>query len=215
MNSTNSISRRALTGSIFGAVAGAAAVQTFGAKENVTAIHSSSLNVKDFGAKGDEQTDDTQAFQAALNAAHQAGGGIVFVPASSYRLEGTLIIPRNVTLQGIFTAPPTTPWTSQQGGSVLLAVAGKGEAAGTPFIQLDYNATVKGLRRLLSGTNRYRSADPVSVDYQFVTQWGGQCLHRGCSVSESLPGSRLRRASHRSSFCSQSLCAGSLQRALH
>lgn len=102
-------------------------------------------DVRTFGAKGDERTDDTKAFQSALDAAHKAGGGIVFVPAGSYRLNGTLLIPRNVTLQGIFTAPPTVPWTSVQGGSVLLAFAGKGKATGTPFIQLDYNATLKGL----------------------------------------------------------------------
>ncbi len=108
-------------------------------------VDSCVVNVTDFGAKGDERTDDTRSFQSALDAAHKAGGGIVFVPAASYRLEGTLLIPRNVTLQGIFTAPPTIPWTSRQGGSVLLALSGKGNTKGTPFIQLDFNATIKGL----------------------------------------------------------------------
>ena len=144
MNQNTPISRRELTGSIFGAVAGVSLAQSAEATQPTTAkvfTH----DVKKFGAKGDERTDDTKAFQAAMNAAHSAGGGIVFVPAGSYRINGTLLIPRNVTLQGIFTAPPTVPWSNVQSGSVLLAFAGKGKATGTPFIQLDFNATLKGL----------------------------------------------------------------------
>ncbi len=111
----------------------------------------SAIDVRHFGAKGDGKTDDTAAFQAAIDAAHTAGGGSVFVPAGTYRIEGSLIIRRNVTLEGIFTAPPTIPWTAESlgkgapNGSVLLALSGKGDAGGTPFIQLDYNATLKGL----------------------------------------------------------------------
>lgn len=108
-------------------------------------------DVRRLGAKGDGKTDDTAVFQKALNAAHEAGGGIVSVPAGRYLIASHLIVPKNVTLQGIFSAPPTTPWrTSAAGlpelaGSVLLAVEGAGKAEGTPFIQLDHNATLKGI----------------------------------------------------------------------
>jgi hypothetical protein len=109
------------------------------------------LNVRAFGAKADQTTDDTAAFQSAINAAAAGGGGIVFVPAGSYRINGHLIIRRNVTLEGMFTAPPTIPWTAESlgkgapNGSLLLSFAGKGQADGTPFIHLDYNATLKGI----------------------------------------------------------------------
>jgi Pectate lyase superfamily protein len=115
------------------------------------ATRTDSLNVRSFGAKGDDKTDDTAAFQAAIDAAAASGGGSVFVPAGMYRIDGTLILKRNVTLEGIFTAPPTIPWTAESlaknapDGSVLLAFSGKGDAGGTPFIQLDYNATLKGI----------------------------------------------------------------------
>lgn len=74
------------------------------------------LNVRGFGAKADQTSDDTAAFQAAIDAAFASGGGSVFVPAGTYRLNGNLIIKRNVTLEGIFTAPTTIPWTAESLG---------------------------------------------------------------------------------------------------
>jgi len=109
------------------------------------------FNVRTFGAKANQTTDDTAAFQAAIDAAAASGGGSVFVPAGMYRIYGNLIIKRNVTLEGIFTAPPTIPWTAESlgknapDGSVLMAFSGKGDAGSAPFIQLDYNATLKGI----------------------------------------------------------------------
>ena len=45
------------------------------------------FSVKDFGATGDGTTNDTAAIQAAINAAGTAGGGQVFFPAGTYRLN--------------------------------------------------------------------------------------------------------------------------------
>jgi len=55
------------------------------------------FNVKAFGAKGDGVTDDTEAIQAAINAA--GGGGDVFVPyTSSGYLCGSLTLPAGVQI---------------------------------------------------------------------------------------------------------------------
>jgi polygalacturonase len=43
------------------------------------------FNVRAFGARGDGQTDDTKAFQSALDAAAKVSG-TVFVPAATYRV---------------------------------------------------------------------------------------------------------------------------------
>lgn len=116
-------------------------------------------NVKDFGAKGDGNTDDTAAFQKALDDAGATGGGIVRVPAGNYMIKTHLNIPACVTLEGIWTAPPcptktkapivsSTQNTSDKTwltGSVLLAVEGAGEPNGTPFILLNTNSTLKGM----------------------------------------------------------------------
>ncbi|WP_409469054.1 right-handed parallel beta-helix repeat-containing protein [Streptomyces sp. HC307] len=59
------------------------------------------LNVKDFGAQGDNVTDDTLAIQSALAACPM--GGIVYLPAGAYRTSAPLTIPPAVTLMGTHT----------------------------------------------------------------------------------------------------------------
>lgn len=44
------------------------------------------FNVKGYGAMGDGATDDTAAFQAAIDACGAAGGGVVFVPPGRYSI---------------------------------------------------------------------------------------------------------------------------------
>lgn len=105
-------------------------------------------NVRDAGALGDGVTDDTLAFQKALDEAGAAGGGIVQVPAGAYCIRGSLRIPGAVTLQGIFTTPPLNfqgP-DGKMAGSVIEAWAGRGSMEGEPFIRLaGHAATVSGL----------------------------------------------------------------------
>ncbi|MCS7239152.1 MAG: glycoside hydrolase family 55 protein [Thermoguttaceae bacterium] len=105
-------------------------------------------NVRTLGALGDGRTDDTAVFQKALDAAGRASGGIVFVPAGQYRIGGTLSVPGNVRLEGIYRFAPTTRWgrSDELSGSVLLATSGRAEPAAPPFIRLaGHNASVSGL----------------------------------------------------------------------
>jgi Pectate lyase superfamily protein len=55
---------------------------------------------KDFGAKGDDVTDDTAAIAAALDAARQNGGGVVYLPYGIYRLSKTIVIPPHTVVRG-------------------------------------------------------------------------------------------------------------------
>ncbi len=57
-------------------------------------------NVLRFGARGDGVADDTDAVQAALDAAGQAGGGTVYCPSGQYRFNRPLRIPRKTLLRG-------------------------------------------------------------------------------------------------------------------
>lgn len=54
-------------------------------------------NVKDYGAKGDGQTVDTKAIDAAIDAASEKGGGTVFFPAGTY-LSFTIHLKSFITL---------------------------------------------------------------------------------------------------------------------
>jgi len=101
------------------------------------------LVVTDFGAKGDGVTDDTGAFQQALDAAGDAGAGVVHVPAGRYLIKTHLNVPPAVTLEGIWRAP--VRGLAEEKGSVLLAVEGKGSLDGAPFIKLNTSSTLKGL----------------------------------------------------------------------
>jgi hypothetical protein len=104
-------------------------------------------NAAEMGAVGDGQTDNTAAIQKALEVAGQAGGGIVELPAGRYRVNGTLSVPKGVTLQGTYRVPPTVASKNEKpDGTMLLAYAGRGSQQGPPFIRLaGRNAAIAGL----------------------------------------------------------------------
>lgn len=62
------------------------------------AVERFDVNVKDFGAQGDGEVDDTAALQAAIDALPH--GGIVYVPAGKYRVTAALVIHSGLTIQG-------------------------------------------------------------------------------------------------------------------
>src|ERR1700733_7515142 len=65
------------------------------------------LSVRTFGATGDAAADDTAAFQRALDAAHTAGGGVVYAPPGRYLFKGVLEVPDGVGLGGSFQCVPS------------------------------------------------------------------------------------------------------------
>lgn len=56
------------------------------------ALNSITVNVTSTGAAGDGITDDTGAFQAAIDQVHAAGGGNVYVPPGTYLIDADVSI---------------------------------------------------------------------------------------------------------------------------
>ena len=57
-------------------------------------------NVSTYGAIPNDQTDDRTAIMAAIDAAHAAGGGVVFFPAGNYIVSDSLFLKTGVILRG-------------------------------------------------------------------------------------------------------------------
>lgn len=108
---------------------------------------SADWSVMEFGAAADGTSDNTAAFQKALDEAGKAGGGMVNVPAGRFAIKGNLSVPAGVTLQGTYRATPVafTADYDKLPGTVLLAYAGRGSNEGNPFIDLRSSAAVAGL----------------------------------------------------------------------
>lgn len=71
-------------------------------KATFSMVQKAPVNIKDYGATGDRNTDDTAAIQAAINAA-VADGVSLYVPAGNYRVSSTLTVgafPDTFLIQG-------------------------------------------------------------------------------------------------------------------
>jgi hypothetical protein len=124
----------------------ASVASTLGSEDNGV------YNVQDYSAKGDGKTDDTAAFQQALDAAGKAGGGTVRAPRGVYYLAGHLDVPQGVTLSGIWESVPAHNGIRDRGqpkptddGTTFLVIEGGGSQHGPAFITLHTNSTLKGV----------------------------------------------------------------------
>lgn len=59
------------------------------------------INIASYGAVADDLTDNYPFIQAAINAAHQQGGGVVFIPVGTYRIKTALTLFSDITIQGV------------------------------------------------------------------------------------------------------------------
>ena len=131
------------------------------------------ISVRDFDAKGDGATDDTAAFQAALNAGGKDGEP-VYAPAGRYRFAGHLRVPEGVTLIGTWQGPP-----ARERGTVLEPTEGRGQENGTPFITLEGAAGVRGL---VITYPQQVNIEPPPVPYP----WTIRGLAQDCQVQDCL-----------------------------
>lgn len=109
-------------------------------------------DVREFGAAGDAKTDDTAAFQLALDEVGKAGGGTVYAPTGRYLFKGSLAVPGGVTLEGSFRCVPSHVGLRNKGeakpgedGTAFFVTAGRGSEDGQPFLTLNTNSSLCGV----------------------------------------------------------------------
>lgn len=91
------------------------------------------INVRDFGAKGDGTTDDTEAIQAAVNFAGEKGGGFIVFPSGTFIVETINILFNNIHLIG-----------SGMGVTVLKAKQSKCVIDGYEYGVIQFNMPIGG-----------------------------------------------------------------------
>lgn len=102
--------------------------------------HKLVINALDYGATGDGTTDDRISIQDALNAAYDAGGGIVYLPAGHYIISKTLIIGDNCFLIGsgassLVEIVDTAPWW----GTAVGVVGSNAGCCNMQIVYYDYS----------------------------------------------------------------------------
>lgn len=144
------------------------------------------FSVRDFGAKADGASDDTAAFQAALDAAGGNGGGVVFAPAGTYRLNGHLNVPTGVTLRGDWISPDEAGGLVK--GTVLATYGGRGQADGESFIQLQ---PVSGVTNLSVWYPEQSLADPAAYPWTFEQLPGDSATMENITLVNSYGGIKI------------------------
>ncbi|MBB6730211.1 hypothetical protein H7C18_04800 [Cohnella sp. CBP 2801] len=157
------------------------------ATENPTSdVVIAEYSVADFGAKADGASDDTQAFQDALDAAGAGGGGVVFVPTGVYRLDGSLLVPTGVTLRGDWASPDAASGAVR--GTVLASYGGRGQADGTSFIQLQQ---VSGVTNLSIWYPEQTLDDPVPYPWTIEQLSGDSATMENLTLVNSYDGVKI------------------------
>ncbi len=97
--------------------------------------------VADMGADKTGNADSTAAIQAAIDSVSGAGG-VVFLPAGQYRVNGTLNVPGGVTLRGEWQNPDEGGLGK---GTILKAYSGAGNVNATPFLTISSGSCLRDI----------------------------------------------------------------------
>lgn len=170
-------------------------------------------SVREFGAKGDGRTDETAAFQRALDAAGKAGGGIVEAPRGNYFFAGHLSVPTAVTLRGVWESVPAHNGIRDRSlpkptddGTTFLITEGAGKEDGPAFITLQTNSTLKGVVLYYPQQNEddvpkpypwaiaMRGKNPAVLDVEMLNPFNGiDASHNERHLIRNVHGQPIRR----------------------
>lgn len=145
------------------------------------------FDVKAYGAKGDNATDDTTNVQSAVTACGNAGGGVVYFPPGTYLLTPpslttvAITVPANVVLMG---AGREATILSKNGVGIMLDFSGPGPASQTSAwnkhqgmrdLQINGNANAGACVRLYYVQFYYENnvylENPGDIGFDIVQYW--------------------------------------------
>jgi len=171
------------------------------------------LSVQDFGAKADGKTDDTAAFQKALDTASRNGGGTVYASRGTYFFSGHLNVRNAVTLKGCWESVPSHVGIRDAGfpkpteeGTTFLVTENKGKEEGAAFITLNNNSTLKGVVIYYPEQNpaeepapypwtiAMRGKNPAVLGVELLNPYNGiDAMHNERHLIRDVQGQPLRR----------------------
>jgi hypothetical protein len=167
------------------------------------------FDVKGYGAVGDNSHDDTSALQDTIDAAFNNGGGVVFLPAGTYKISSALTIQSGTTILGAGreascinqTSTTANGFYGRDVASVKLTdffIQGPGSGSG---IGIDFGWTTFGNTPFLNflnllvknfGSDGIRLQTPIVSSFVNVTsqnnaangfnltEGGTSCVFQGC-----------------------------------
>lgn len=128
--------------------------------------------VLDFGAKGDGVTDDTEAFQAAIDYMKSVGGGGVFVPEGKYVIRSGIVIKEGTMLIGENKIPEKGESIQ---GTIIMPYGGRGNADAEPCITMQQMTACRNLNFWYPEQDADNIAPyPPTILMGDKTQWGDQ-----------------------------------------
>ena len=117
-------------------------VPVYNTNETIVAV----TTPQEYGAVGDGITDDSAAFQRAINAVYNSGGnggGVIYVPPAHYAFYSNITVPTGVTLHGDWT--DWTRGTNGLVGTTFDVYYGAGQTNAAPFINTSISASLRDI----------------------------------------------------------------------
>ena len=145
-------------------------------------LQAATFNVADYGAVGDDSTDNTAAFTACLNAVIADGGGKMFIPDGVYRGRITIPpvsqpIPSWLAIEIVGESEPPPVWGTigsfplRQKGTIIKSLATSGSAvisAASSTFYSDFSAVHVIIRNL--DVRTYNNPQIGGIDLQHALQ---------------------------------------------
>lgn len=163
------------------------------------------FNILNYGAVGDDKTDNTEAFSACLKAVIEAGGGRMFLPDGVYR--GRIIIPGTkkwITVEIVGESEPTPVFGTigsfplQKNGTIVKSLSKSGPAV------ISAKNSPEKLYMIFSGVNVIiRNLDVRTYDNPGISgidlKYAAQCKIENVFVNTGVYNVQASNPTHRTS----------------